>query len=348
MSYPYSGSPGRGLMNNQVPEQYHQESNLPSSILDDFHNAAAETEFEVSANTRRNYATSFSIFQDYCQHHGMSALPADPRAVISFIGHQKDLYLESGVQLSKATLISRLAAIRFYHLQAGFRTPTDHPMLLRIMRGISRNQYRQQAHYDQQPIMYTELSRLLSAVDSQQSALLKMRDKALITLGFQGGFRRSELASLQTQHLTFLHDRLRVRLAFSKSNQQGGKEWKDLPYSEQFAAADYVRRWLEISQLSSGHLFRSISRCGKFTRPYERKMPGSSGRNSGFLNGDDVYRTVRKYCKIAGLGESWFGAHSLRSGCVTQLHENDKDTLYIMGRTGHTDPRSLRHYLKPK
>lgn len=348
MSYPTQGQPGRALVSGQQGDSYHQESNLPTSILDDFHSAAAETEFEVSANTRRNYATNFAIFRSYCDHHGISPLPADPRAVISFIGQQKEVMQESGYQLSKATLISRLAAIRFYHLQAGFRTPTDHPMLLRIMRGLSRNQYRQQVHYDQQPIMYREMKRLLDAVESQPEGLLKIRDKALLSLGFQGGFRRSELAALQLQNISFLGEKLRVRLAFSKSNQQGGKEWKDLPYSEPYAAAPYIQEWIDAGDIESGHLFRSISRCGQFVRPYVRKMPGSQGRNSGFLNGDDVYRTVRKYCKIAGLGESWFGAHSLRSGCVTQLHENDKDTLYIMGRTGHTDPRSLRHYLKPK
>ena len=71
-------------------------------------------------------------------------------------------------------------------------------------------------------------------------------------------------------------------------------------------------------------------------------------RNSGFLNGDDIYRIIKQYCVKAGLPAQYYGAHSLRSGCVTQLHENNKDTLYIMARTGHTDPRSLRHYLKPK
>ncbi|MGI2258205.1 tyrosine-type recombinase/integrase [Shewanella sp. GXUN23E] len=347
MQYPALGPDNHPLQAARA-DGFYQESQLPASLLGDFQSAAAETEFEISTNTRRNYMASFAIFQSYCEHHGISALPADPRAVISFIGQQKDVMQESGCQLSKATLITRLAAIRFFHLQAGYRPPTDHPMLLRIMRGISRNQYRQQALYDQQPIMYAELEQLLRAVDSQSSSLLALRDKALLTLGFQGGFRRSELASLQFNYLSFLSDKLRIRLAFSKSNQTGVKEWKDLPYDEPFAAAPFIKAWIDAAQIDRGHLFRSVSRCGQYLRHYQQKSIGSGGRNSGFLNGDDVYRTVRKYCKIAGLGETWFGAHSLRSGCVTQLHENDKDTLYIMGRTGHTDPRSLRHYLKPK
>ncbi|BDM64346.1 integrase [Shewanella sp. NFH-SH190041] len=333
----------------QVPDQYYSEQNLPASILSDFQQAAAETEFEVTANTRRSYQTSFAIFQGYCEHHGINALPADPRAVISFIGQQKELFQENGCQLSRQTLTTRLAAIRHYHIEAGFKSPTDHPMLLRIMRGLSRNHYRVQADYDQQPIMYHELAMLLECVDKQKHPLLACRDRALLTLGFQGGFRRSELAGMQVQHVSFLRDKLRVRLPYSKSNQAGQKEWKDLPFAEPMACGEFIKAWLDISQITSGHLFRSISRDGQQLRPYQLKdATDPASRNSGFLNGDDVYRTVRKYCKQAGLGEQWFGAHSLRSGCVTQLHENDKDTLYIMGRTGHTDPRSLRHYLKPK
>lgn len=322
---------------------------LPSSIFDDFQKAGDETEFEVSENTRRNYQLNFSIFKNYCEYHDISALPADPRAVISFIGQQKELIQHNGYQLSQQTLYNRIAAIRFFHIQAGFRTPTDHPLLLRVLRGISRNQHRNSQYYDQQPIMDYELSQLLKQIDLQNSNLIRIRDKALLTLGFQGGFRRSELANLQYHHIHFLPKTLRVKLPFSKSNQVGNKEWKDLPYDECHAAAPFLKDWFNSIQLTTGHVFRSISRDGKSLRPYHKKdLNDPSSRNSGFINGDDVYRIVKKYCKRAGLSEEWYGAHSLRSGCVTQLHENNRDSLYIMGRTGHTDPRSLRHYLKPK
>ena len=114
-----------------------------------------------------------------------------------------------------------------------------------------------------------------------------------------------------------------------------------------------MKNWLSLANIEDGHLFRSLSRDGKNLRPYQMKDRhcGSSSllnKNSGFLTGDDIYRIIKKYCTKAGLPAKFYGAHSLRSGCVTQLHENNKDHLYIMARTGHTDPRSLRHYLKPK
>ena len=99
-------------VDNGSSEKFFQEQQLPISILDDFKSAASETQYEISANTRRVYQSSFAIFKSYCELHNLSALPADPRSVISFIGHQKEVYQEkSGHQLSKQTINTRLAAI---------------------------------------------------------------------------------------------------------------------------------------------------------------------------------------------------------------------------------------------
>ncbi len=336
---------------NTEEKQFYEERELPLSILDDYKSAASETEYEISANTRRAYTSSFSLFSNYCSEHRLNTLPADPRTVISFIGYQKELIQSrSGAQLSRQTLTSRLAAIRYFHIQAGYHSPTEHPLVIRVMRGLSRNKQRTVSDYDQQPIMYDELEMLLNVIEQQPHAITRARDKAIIQLGFQGGFRRSELADIRVNHLSFLRDKLKVRLPYSKSNQQGQREWKNLPQSEPFAAFDAVKHWLTVSKIQDGHLFRSLTRDGSQVRDYSVANQGieSKKRNSGFLRGDDIYQMIRKYCTKAGLSHEFYGAHSLRSGCVTQLHENDKDHLYIMARTGHTDPRSLKHYLKPK
>ncbi|WP_299792088.1 tyrosine-type recombinase/integrase [uncultured Shewanella sp.] len=364
-STPDSVITGKSLsLGHSSEKQFYEESSLPLSILDDYKSAASETEYEISENTRRVYLSSYAIFDRYCHEHGLSPLPADPRTLISFIGHQKEsIQQKTGAQLSRQTLTTRLAAIRYQHIQAGYHSPTEHPLVIRVMRGLSRNKYRKVSDYDQQPIMYDELEMLLNVIEQHPQPLIRARDKAIIQLGFQGGFRRSELADIQVNHLTFLRNKLKVRLPYSKSNQQGQREWKDLPQSEPFAAYDAVKNWIEISKVQQGHLFRSISRDGSQLRPYsvsettnrkinlssdDESSTGTLKRNSGFLRGDDIYQMIKRYCQRSGLSPEFYGAHSLRSGCVTQLHENDKDHLYIMARTGHTDPRSLRHYLKPK
>ena len=289
---------------NSGEKRFFEETELPISILDDYKSAASETEYEISENTRRVYRSSFSIFSHYCNEHGLNYLPADPRSVISFIGHQKEtIQARTGVQLSRQTLTTRLAAIRYFHIQAGFHSPTEHPLVIRVMRGLSRNKYRTVSDYDQQPIMYDELEMLLNVIDQHPQEITRARDKAIIQLGFQGGFRRSELAEIQVSHLSFLRNKLKVRLPYSKSNQQGQREWKDLPQTEPFSAFDAVKHWLAISKIQQGHLFRSLSRDGQQVRTYSvAKMKTSSSadfvttesRNSGFLRGDDIYQMIRK------------------------------------------------------
>lgn len=329
----------------QPDQSFYQEQQLPLSILNDFERAAEETRYEISDNTRRVYRGSFSIFSRYCDNHHLSALPADPRTVIAFLGHQKEIYqARNGQQLSTQTINTRLAAIRFYHIQAQYPSPIEHPLVIRVMRGLMRNQYRSVSDYDQQPIMYDELEMLIQEIDKRSQPLSRIRDKAIIQLGFQGGFRRSELANMKVSHVSFLRDKLKIRLPYSKSNQQGQREWKVLPKAEWLSAYQAVKEWLELTKLTDGHLFRSISRDGKTIRDYQQT---SAQTGKGFLRGDDIYQLIKRYCQKAGLDPQYYGAHSLRSGCVTQLHENEKDHLYIMARTGHTDPRSLNHYLKP-
>lgn len=96
----------------QIDSPFFEESSLPQSVHSDFFNAAAETEYEISINTRRVYRTSFGLFEQYCATHQLQSLPADPRSIISFIGHQKELLqASSGTQLSKQTLTDRKSVV---------------------------------------------------------------------------------------------------------------------------------------------------------------------------------------------------------------------------------------------
>ena len=347
--------------NGLVPSEYHQEGQLPAEMVGHVNSAAEETKHTTSANTLRSYSSAFRIFCEYCAQYGVSSLPADPMVVVAFLGYQKELLQQNGKQLSNSTMSTRLAAIRHFHIKAGYPTPCDHPAILEVMKGIQRNRERNTLVADQQPILNEEMELLLRHVESKSEGLIKYRDKALLLLARQGGFRRSELESLVVENLTFNRNSLKVDLPFSKTNQNGKKEWKELPRIESYSAYDAVKQWLDIANIDAGHVFRSTTRRGKRLRPYSGDIEitdqtpdymthanTESAVSYGYLKGNDIYRIIQQYAKAVGLNAKQFGAHSMRSGCVTQLHEDNRDSLYIMARTGHSDPRTLLHYLKPK
>jgi integrase len=269
-------------------------------------------------------------------------LPADPRTVIAFLGNQSTKKITDSdhneYELAASSIALKLAAIKYFHNKSGLASPTDHPQVQEIMRGLYRNNSRETRVTYHAPILYEELELLLTEIRQEPDFKAK-RNKAIILLGLQGGFRRSELANIKITDLHFRNDELLVTVPFSKTNQMAKKEIKYLPCNEIFSAYDAVKAWLDVSGLKHGYLFRSIAKSGNGFKDKAK---------SNKLDGKDIYRMIKRYCKLAGLNESLFGAHSLRSGCVTQLHKNGKDSLYIMSRTGHKDPKTLQRYFKPK
>jgi Phage integrase, N-terminal SAM-like domain len=86
---------------------------------------------EKAPATRRAYASDFRLFEVYCDTKGISALPAAPETVASYIAAE--------AQTAKPSTIGRrLAAIRYAHKLAGLETPTDAEAVKATMRGICR------------------------------------------------------------------------------------------------------------------------------------------------------------------------------------------------------------------
>jgi integrase len=327
-------------------QEFAFEETLPASFNQYEETATKLLSNNRSANTIATYTSNFKPFLDFCDFNNVKPIPADPRTVLAFISYQASHCVSKyDHRLSVSTISTRLAAIRHFHLQSNYISPTEHKMNVDALNGLKRERGREIKDTRQDPILYFDLEQMLAAVGPDDS-LQAIRDKAILTLGLQGGFRRSELADLRFKDVVFLRNSLRIYITYSKANQSGDREWKDLPANEPFSSRDYVKKWVECSDVKNGHLFRSIARNGKKIRLNE--VSEKSGKTLGVISGNDIYRLIKKYSLKAGLNSSTLGAHSLRSGCVTQLAEDSKTDLFIMGRTGHQDPRSLQNYIKKK
>ena len=104
-----------------------------------------------------------------------------------------------------ATIDRRLAAIRFIHEQA--RTvgqldeealfPTEHPMVRRTRRNLARRLGT--APENRRKALYTEdIQRILTTLPDTP---IGARDRALLLVGFAGGFCRSELVGIDVEHV---------------------------------------------------------------------------------------------------------------------------------------------------
>ena len=77
------------------------------------------------------------------------------------------------------------------------------------------------------PLLTADVRRLVEALPD---GLLGARDRALLLVGFAGGFRRSELVSLDVGDARFTRDGLTLTLRRSKTDQEGVGRQVALPY----------------------------------------------------------------------------------------------------------------------
>jgi site-specific recombinase XerD len=160
--------------------------------------AATRTHLEASRaeNTRRAYASDVGSFELWCARYGLDPLPAEARTVALYL----TACAEAGAAV--ATLRRRAVAISKAHQAAGHLSPSSSELARRTLSGIARRRSTRQRRVA--PVRLDALKAMLAA--TPEDDLLAIRDRALLLLGFAGGFRRSELAAVDVEDLTFVEE----------------------------------------------------------------------------------------------------------------------------------------------
>jgi integrase len=181
------------------------------------------------------------------------------------------------------------------------------------------------------PISDEALHRALEPLGADLAAL---RDRALMTLGWFGAFRRSELVALEVVDLSFGKAGLVVLVRRSKTDQEGRGEEKGIPFARNVALCPVrsVRAWLDASGITSGPIFRRVDRHGYL---------GSDALTDG-----SVARIVKRLVEQAGLDPNVFAGHSLRSGFITTAAAKGKSLDAIMRQSLHRSERVARGYIR--
>ena len=184
---------------------------MPAPALSFAEAEAAAADYRRAAradNTRRAYRAAVARFTDWCYEHRQTALPAAPETVAAFLA------AEAGRGLAVNTLRLRHAALRYLHLLAGYPPPTASPLVSATFAGIRR------AH--RRPLRKKTalvLEPLRAAIKTIPDTLPRLRDRALILVGFAAALRPSELARLDIASLTRHEDGITLFLPWRKNDQ---------------------------------------------------------------------------------------------------------------------------------
>ena len=277
-------------------------------------------------NTLRAYKSDFKDFGAFCAKNGLNSLPTEPKIVSLYLTH-----LSKNSKIS--TLRRRLVSISMVHKMKGHYLDTKHPIIVENLMGIRR--VIGSIQRGKKPILINHLKLIIDTINQQKTEeIKKLRDKSLILVGFGGGFRRTELVSIDYQDLEFVPEGLKITIKKSKTDQFGEGMIKGLPYftSDNYCPVKNLNKWLKISKIKSGPIFRRFSK-------------GLSLTNKR-LTDQSVVLLIKKYLNLAGMENKNFAGHSLRSGFATVAAESGADERSIMAMTGHKTTQMVRRYIR--
>ena len=277
-------------------------------------------------NTLRAYKSDFKDFGAFCLKHGFKSIPTDPKII--------SLYLTHLSKTSKiSTLRRRLVSIGIVHKMKGHYLDTKHPVIIENLMGIKRIKGSMQI--GKKPILISHLKQIINTINEQKiEEIVKLRNKTLILVGFGGGFRRTELISIDYEDLEFVEEGVKITLRRSKTDQFGEGMTKGLPYfsNKTYCPVVNLKNWIKLSKNKSGPLFR-------------RFVKGSS-LSKDRLSDQSVVLIIKECLKQAGIENHNFSGHSLRSGFATVAAESGADERSIMTMTGHKTTEMVRRYIK--
>jgi len=284
----------------------------------DWRTAFHRLEGAYSPATMRSYRADVEAFETWCATAGTEAFPTSTAALCAFLEAQ-------GKEKAPSTVQRRLYAIRKVHRLLGLEDPTrdeEVNLALRRVRRAKPNRPRQA-----KGLTSDYLARFLAA---QPDSPLGLRNRAMLSLGYELLTRRSELVALRVGDLELAEDgTMRVLIRRAKND----------PFGEGRIAftsartASLVLDWLDWRGPGIEPLFCPIYH-GK---PIDRA-----------LSSDTVKRLVKESARRAGIAPNdvaAFSGHSMRVGAAQDLLRRGHDTAAIMRAGGWTSVNILSRYL---
>ena len=266
-----------------------------------------------AVNTLRAYKADFKDFTLFCKKNGLNSIPSEPKVITLYLTH-----LSKSSKFS--TLKRRLASISVIHKLNGHYLDTKHPIITENLLGIKRAKGTYQKA--KKPILINDLKLIINAINQENNSKNKVKNKALVLIGFAGGFRRSELVTVLYEDVEFVSEGVKIFVKRSKTDQSGEGMTKGIPYfsNPNYCPVVSLKKWMEANDAKTGKIFE--------------------------MSDKNVALTIKKYAAIAGLDKNKYSGHSLRSGFATSTAELGAEERSIMTMTGHKTTQMVRRYIK--
>jgi len=270
----------------------------------------------LSENTRRAYRSDLDHFARWG-----GSIPSTDREIATYLAEQART-------LKVATIVRRLSSISKAHDAVAAVNPTRTTLVRATLRGLKRS--RGTAQRQARPLLKEELFDVLEAMGD---GLKDVRDRALLLIGFAGGFRRSELVAIDVEDVETVRQGIIIHLRRSKTDQVSAGRQIGIPLGRS--------RWCPVTALEEW-----LSRAGITDGPIFRRVDRHSRVHNERLSGEAVSLGLKSRMEAAGFEADGFSGHSLRAGFVTSAAQAGVSTWKIRQQTGHRSDAMLNRYVR--
>ncbi|WP_434288839.1 site-specific integrase [Celeribacter sp. SCSIO 80788] len=270
----------------------------------------------LSENTRKAYRSDLAHFTDWG-----GVLPATPDQVARYLADHADT-------LAPSSLARRVATLSKVHEANAWPNPCRSEIVRATMRGIKR--VKGTAQDQASPLLREELFIVLDALGDDPRA---KRDRALLLIGWAGGFRSSELIGLDLPDIEEVREGLVLHLRRSKTDQAGQGRNIGIPLGRtRHCPVAALSAWLGVLNKDEGPIYRPVDRHGNV-------QPDR-------LRSDAVSTILRNRLANAGIDPEGYSGHSLRAGLATSAIKAGVPTYKVRAQTGHASDLMLSRYVR--
>ena len=280
----------------------------------------ARLEGAYAPNTLKSYYADANAFVDWCSQKNIEPFPLKSASTRKYIEAMATDY-------SYASIRRRLSCLRRINKLLGHHDHTQTEEVYLTIRRLKRSKC-----LEQQQAVGINHGVLVKMIDAQPDTLAGIRNKALLSVGYDFLARRSELVALRTTDLEFTKDgALKGMIRKSKTDQYGRGR---LVFGSE-RSAKLLRGWFREKPKGIEAVFCAINHGQCVDRPI-------CDRNVNEI----IKKSVIKVKRCERPSDLEVSGHSLRVGAAQDLLIKGYDMAAIMRAGGWSNAETVSRYLR--
>ena len=279
-----------------------------------------ELEGAYSPNTLKSYYADARAFVDWCETNSFIPFPLASATLRDYIDSRDQIY-------TYITMRRRISALRRVNSILGYVDVSRTEEVYLAMRRLKRNSF-----HMQRQAAGINAGLLTEMIQAQPETLNGIRNRALLSLGYDFLARRSELVALRVSDIQFEADgSLRGIIRRSKSDPFGRGR---LVFGSK-RSAELLKHWLKLKPKTIDPIFCAVMHGTCIDRALCDRSVSEIIKRSTLKVRD---------CKTPNVRD--VSGHSLRVGAAQDLLSSGRDIAAIMRAGGWSNTAIVSRYLR--